>query len=237
MEIYVKGEKIVLPNKECGKGSEGKAYLYNDKIYKIYYTNAINEGYGNKENFHRYLLALQTDQIYLPIDIILDENGEYIGYVTEYAHGNKKDKKGITKMSRDNLINNLITLEKSFNYLSDNYVLTNDVSVHNTIIDYENNEINIIDPGRYRCYNLLTQNDYRIQNKKRLEYLIELLIYMDFISYKPAGSKRLEKALCDYIKSDKLKLGIDNYSDYFKYRLEDYENVLEYAKTLKKYVK
>ena len=41
MEIYVKGEKIVLPNKECGKGSEGKAYLYNDKIYKIYYTNGI----------------------------------------------------------------------------------------------------------------------------------------------------------------------------------------------------
>lgn len=237
MIVYVGENKINLPSKQFGKGSEGLAYLYNNKIYKIYYKNAINEGYGNKEKYHKYLMSLKTDQVYLPINIIVDENGEYIGYVTEFASGNQKDKTGFTLFPSDIAIKNLITLENSFDNLSENYVLTEDVALHNCLVDLENNTVNIIDPGRYKNHCFMFKDDYKKANDARLQYLINLLLYIDFIKFKPVGSKRKEQLLKEYIINDKKQLGIDKYSEYFNIKLENYDNIHEYAKSLQKYIR
>ena len=44
--------------------------------YKIYYPRMLDESYGNKENFHKFLLTIPTKQIILPKQLIYTEKGE-----------------------------------------------------------------------------------------------------------------------------------------------------------------
>lgn len=237
MFIYVDNKKIKLPRCEYAHGSEGVVYKIGDKIYKLYYLKSMDEGYGSKEKEHKYLMGLNTKNINLPTNSIYDEHGRYIGYVTDFVTGGKKCRNGFTLMKSEKVIENLKALEEDFKYLSDNYVLTEDVAIQNCILDLENEKVNIIDPGRYRNHVFLRPSDYIEANKKRLDYFVELLLYMDFVKYKPVGPKRMEQLLKQYIKEEKEKMNIENYSEYFKEKLDGYENIDEYVKTLQKSIR
>ena len=54
MKYYINGENInINTSKPFNKGSEGQVYKIDDQIYKIYYKNALNEGFGNKLFYHQ----------------------------------------------------------------------------------------------------------------------------------------------------------------------------------------
>ena len=238
MIYVVNNNEIDIPilKKPFGKGSEGQVYKIGDTLYKIYYPGALKESYGNKESHHKYLMPIQTKQIILPTHPIYTQDGNYVGYTTPVISGNQKKKTGITQIPSTEFIKNLQVLENDFDILTQNYVLAADVSTVNYIFNSENNTMNIIDPGRYRHHTLERKENYQIQNDAQLRNLIFLLLYLDFIEYKPVGSKRKEQELKDLINR-KLKLSNQKLSSFFKDELKPFETVDEYAKSLKKYIK
>ena len=141
-------------------------YLINDKLYKIYNPEALNEGFGNKKNFHQSLLGMSDSfhSFILPEDLIFDENGEYVGYVTKLVDKNK-NKEGITGLDWDNFISNIRNLEIETEMLSEERFLLIDVAFHNAIFNRETGNLYMIDPGRYRHYNYFSLADYKKRNK------------------------------------------------------------------------
>lgn len=238
MDYYVEGNKVSLPTDQepfC-KGSEGKIYKKGNYAYKIYYKEMLNENYGNKEKFHQYFLTIPTKQIILPDKLIYTEDGEYIGYRTKMISGSKNKKTGIIRLPKSSFINNLKVLENDFNLLSNNYVLSADVSPVNYIFNKKDDTMNVIDPGRYRHHCLEKIDDYKRQNDKQLIHLIDLLLYLDLLEYKPIKTKRKIQELKDYIIQKRKKKDL-SYSEFFEEELANYENAEEYAKSLTKYIK
>ena len=238
MIYLVDNKKVNIPveNPPYDKGSEGKVYKIGNYIYKIYYPEMLNENYGSKERHHKYFLTVPTSQIILPDQTIYTTEGDYIGYRTPYISGNKKQKTGITKLPKQEFIKNLQVLESDFDLLSEHYVLAADVSPVNYIFNKRNHTMNVIDPGRYRhhCFDDLTS--YKRQNRKQYEHLIELLLYIDFMEYKPVNSKRKILELRHYLNEIRRETD-QKESEFWQERLEGFESVDEYAKSLKKYIK
>lgn len=235
MNYTINGELIdINTKKEFGHGSEGITYLNDDCIYKIYYPSALDEGYGNKYYCHSYLLNIHTNQFFLPQNLIFDLNDNYVGYTSKLAKGNQSKKTGITIMPSEEFINNLKRLEEDIRILSDNNVTLADVSMMNYIYDDINHIMQIIDPGRYKHFNKsIIGNLYKV-NMNQYDYLLNLLLYFDFIQYKPIGTKRKSQLLKDYIKEDKKDL---LYSEYFENKLSNFDTPLDYVKTLGKYIR
>lgn len=236
MEYKINGEIINIPTEEksYGHGSEGNVYKIGNEIYKIYYPNMINEGYGNKGNFHNRLLYIPTKQIVLPNAIIEDLENNYVGYKTIFINGNTKNKTGITKMPSKKFIKNLHILEQDFSLLTKNYILAADVSPINYIYDQSQIKMYAIDPGRYRSHPSNSQISCEIQNTAQLNNWIETLLEIDFITYKPVNSKRKAQQLKRKIKELHKS---EPYSNFFERELRNYEYVHDYAKSLEKYIK
>ena len=106
----------------------------------------------------------------------------------------------------------------------------------NYIFDKRKKTMTIIDPGRYRHHCLKENTQYQKFNDNQLKKLIELLLYIDFIEYKPIKSKRKIIELKHYIEN-LLKQKNIPYSEFFEKELTNYENIEEYAKSLGKYIK
>ena len=238
MIYFIDGKKVDIKTEEkpFDKGSEGKIYKKGKYTYKIYYPRMLDESYGNKENFHKFLLTIPTKQIILPKQLIYTEKGEYIGYKAPYISGGRGKNTGITKLSSQEFIKNLQILEKDFNSLSQNHVLAADITPMNYIFDKRKKTMTIIDPGRYRHHCLKENTQYQKFNDNQLKKLIELLLYIDFIEYKPIKSKRKIIELKHYIEN-LLKQKNIPYSEFFEKELTNYENIEEYAKSLGKYIK
>ncbi len=135
MECIVNQKRINIPTdkKPFGEGSEGKVYKINGEIYKMHHQGALNEGYGNKQNFHSYLIGIDTKQIILPDALIWDTESKYLGYKTKLVKGKQKDKTGIIKMPSEQFIKNLQILENDIKVLSEKHVLMADTSPINYI--------------------------------------------------------------------------------------------------------
>lgn len=236
MEYKISENIVTIPTekKPYNKGSEGKVYKIDNEIYKIYYNNMINEGYGSKEKHHIRLLNIPTKQIILPTDVIYTVTDTYAGYKTKFIDGNQKQKTGITQMPSKKFIRNLQVLERDFNLLTENYILAADVSPVNYIYDEKNQTMNVIDPGRYKSNWFNLKSSCQKQNDIQLKYLINLLLYLDFIEYKPVGTKRKAALLRDRIKTQVKDV---SYSEFFSKELENFETIHQYAKSLERYIK
>lgn len=148
------GDEIirVFPNtvhKYLGDGTEGIVYKYKNKALKIYYPEAINDGFGSKEKNHLYLTNIQTKQIILPNSLFYNVINDYSGYITEYQEDPNRGEvnTNIINSTSRNFIKNLRIVENDINTLSKNFVLMADVKKQNVIY---NGTLYIIDPGRYR---------------------------------------------------------------------------------------
>jgi len=176
----------------------------------------------------------------LPENLVFNKDCEYVGYVTKFINGEQdvNKKRGITVIDSSKFVNNLRVLENDIDILSNYNVMLVDITPFNYIFDKDNELMYIIDPGRYRNnifgYDNSDFDRYKNINMKQYETLIELLLYLDFTTYKPLNSKRKLQLLRDYIKHEKDNL---QYSEFFNQVLKEYENVNEYAKSLGKYIK
>ena len=87
MIIYINGERIELTKEQLdylylGEGQEGVTYIYKDKALKIYKSYSSINRLSEKEAL--YLSKIPTKRILMPIDLVYDENGNFIGYTTKF---------------------------------------------------------------------------------------------------------------------------------------------------------
>lgn len=225
---YVNGGKINIPThkRPFGKGSEGNLYLVNDKLYKIYNTDALNEGFGNKKIYHQSLLGLneQFKKFILPESLIFDVNGNYVGYVTPLVGDKRKKKEGITSSSFDNFITNLKDIENEINLLSENRFLAIDVGYHNSIYSENDSNLYMIDPGRYHHQSFFSISDYTRRNKLMLDDYFLNMLEKEIIHFKLVPN-RMAILLARMIAEERKDY---KYSEYFEDIAEKEESIHEF---------
>lgn len=233
---YVNGEKIDIPTnkKPFGYGSEGKLYLVGDKLYKIYNPEALNEGFGNKHIYHSSLLSLndQFKNFVLPQDLIFNQDGNYVGYVTDLVDG-KKNKEGVTGLDWERFISNIRNLEIEVDMLSENRFLLIDLAFHNSIFNKDNGILYMVDPGRYRHYNYFSISDYKSRNNIILTDYFKHMLRMDINYFKIMHKNKmypLVNAICN-------EIGTGSYSDYFEEKKDKYDSVHEFLQVKSRFVK
>lgn len=233
---YINGEKVNIPTnkKPFGYGSEGKLYLIGDKLYKIYNPEALNEGFGNKKIYHQSLLGLsrEFESFVLPEDLIFDEDGNYVGYVTKLV-GEKKNKEGITRLDWNDFISNIKNLEIETAMLSENRFLLIDLAFHNSIFNQEEGKLYMVDPGRYRHYNYFSVSDYKSRNNIILTDYFKHMLRMD-INYFKIMHKNKMYPLVNVISNE---IGTGSYSDYFEEKKGKYDSVHEFLQVKSRFVK
>lgn len=87
MIIYINDQEYELTKEELeyrylGEGKEGTTYIWNDKVLKIYKPYSSISRLSEQEAL--YLSKIPTKRILLPLDIIYDENHNFIGYTTKF---------------------------------------------------------------------------------------------------------------------------------------------------------
>lgn len=234
MKYYVDGEYLTISNNQkiFNSGSEGKLYKIGNDIYKIYYPNTLNEGFGNKKIYHQSLLGIsdQFDRIVLPKSLIFDELGNYVGYKCPLVG---KNKIGVTELNWDQFIENINVLEKEMLLLSENRFLAVDFAFHNSIYSKELKKLYMVDPGRYHHQTYFTLNDYINRNKIILEEYIFHMLEREIMEYKLTTLKKAQ-LLMKQIKIIKENL---TYSEYFYDNSSKYENIHEMIKIKSRFIK
>ena len=246
MNYYTLGKRIYINEgkKPLGSGTEGRCYKKDNQVYKIYYEKTIIENGHDKSLSHQRLIGIKTKQIILPNALLFTEEGKYAGYRTDIAIGEQKllKKQGISKIDSASFIRNLEILENDMHILANNYTLVADVTPINYIFDKDEEKMQIIDPGRYKVFrngddifdSEVLKSYYNKENQKQLEELITILLYNDFVYFKPFKSKTQCQKLRDYLKNDKDTL---SYRKYFKEVLKGKENLDQYVKSLGRYIR
>lgn len=230
MKKYRISDKMVeidIRKRPFNRGSEGKLYLIGDKLYKIYFPNAICEGFVNKQNFHQNLVEINDlfDNFVLPNDLIFD-NINYVGYVTNLVGEEKGKKDGFSEFEWDDFIENIENLEKESDLLAKHRFLTVDIGIHNSIISKEKKKLYMIDPGRFCRQTYFTISDYTRRNRIIINEYFLRMMEREIINYKLIRSNKA-KLLISKIKYE---VEDNNYSDYFKEISKDYNSVHEFFK-------
>lgn len=234
MQYYIKGKKIEIDTskKPYGQGSEAKLYRVGDTLYKIYFKEALNDGFGNKERYHRILKNIDTKQVKLLDELIFDENGDYAGYTTEVIEHDKRKQNGIIVLPKKELITNLKVLESDFDFLASSYVLVSDIRPYNHIYG-KDGKLYEIDCGRYRSFCLENKEKYYEANRNQLDELLLLLIYNDLLKEK-VGTKRKNQIFKNTLSKQRGSL---RYSSFFEEILGENQAIVDYAQEKIKYIK
>ena len=238
-DFYVQGNKISIDTKSpaFGAGSEGSLYLVDGKLYKIYYTDSLNDGFGNKKRYHQSLLGLYQDfeHFVLPEDLIFDSDGNYVGYVTRLVHYHGKEQNkgaGLTTLDWDPFIENIETIEKEIELLSENRFLTVDLGYHNSIFSKMNNKVYMIDPGRYHHQTYFTTTDYKRRNIAIFNDYIIRMLERDSISFKLVHKNKI----LPLVKSINIERDNKRFSQYFTEISEEYDSVQDFLKEKAKFL-
>ena len=231
MIYYVNGKPIdITTNRKCfDKGSEGKVYKIEDKVYKLYYQSWLTEMEKTLESRHKRLLEINTQQVGLPNDLIYDQQHHYAGYVSDYVKQTASKNKGITRMPSKHFIRNLNILQRDFQLLAENCILTRDVCFDNYIYDEETKTMYVIDPGRFITKHNLQKEDYQYKNQVHLDHFIEELLYLDFAGDNPIFFFIPNKKAQNIIKKIKYKKKDNTDGEFFEQVLPNYTNVANYV--------
>ncbi len=238
MKFYVDDELIdVDPDtKPYGIGTEGQVFKIGDKIFKLYFYNMLDEGYGNKLYHHKRLTTLNPERIFLPRELIYALDRNYMGYTADYVDGDVNDNYGLTLLPSDIFIDMISILVGDVKYLSGEKILLADLKIANTIFDKKNKRLCLIDPGRYlnNPFEMIPSFDYEKQNMFQFNLLIGMLLKLDFGKYNPLGDEKKNEKLLAYIIDEVKGKHNGNYLEFFNSALERYDSVNDYVKTLKR---
>lgn len=237
MEYYVNGNKIKInkSDKVFAKGSEGMLYLIDNNLYKIYYSNALNDGFGNKEKYHKALLGLHDEvkQIVLPTDLIFDLNCKYSGYKTPLVGEMDKNRIGIIKLNWDKVISNIETLEYDSTILSNNRFYMVDFSFHNMVFSKKEEKLYAVDPGRYHHETYFSIGDYKRINNLIVKECFLNQLRQEILSYKLI---KINKSSM-FISKIKDEMNDLTFSQYLTMNSSKYPSIEEFIKTKIRYIK
>ena len=193
MKYYIGNKEYDLSNDELeeyylDEGTEASCYKIEDFVMKIHH-NYPNNDVLSEEDCKR-LINIKTNRIILPDDIVYDEDGNYLGYITKYI---KSEKPKIKNLKIGRLLYEFYNLEKEVKQLDEEDLLLDDLNYLNTLFS---NGIYLCDPGKYsfvdssdkkrflNCFNRDTINYYEVNellfklfkfNKKEKQELLSIL--------------------------------------------------------------
>ncbi len=236
-KYYVDGKLVEIKEGKKGfsQGSEGILYLQNQKLYKIYYPNSLNEGFGNKRVYHQALLEIKDlfEMIILPENLIFqsEKDYSYCGYVTKMVGEGKKKKEGITTLNWDDFLFNIIRLEQEIALLSEYRFQAVDFAFHNVVFSEEEKRLYMVDPGRYHHQTYFTISDYKRVNQLILTDFLKHLLEREMIFFHLVPNHKRNKLLLMLEK----ERNHQSYSIYFQEQVQKYENVQEMIRRKGKY--
>ena len=80
------------------------------------------------------------------------------------------------------------------------------------------------------------EDTYLRLNMRQFEILVELLIKIDLIKYKPINSKRKILLLSEFMSEARRRFD-GSIVEFYQKELHNHENLFDYAKSLSKYIK
>lgn len=221
MVVVINGEKIsldssYLKNNKIGFGSEGVVYKFGDYALKLYYDNP-RKNILDTDTIN-YLSTIETDRILLPIDGAFSEQGDLLGYLTQYHNTNKL--KGIKNMDISTFIDEVEKIENDALYLEESRVDIDDLHRENIVFD---GSINLVDPGSY----MISDNFYINNSEKVEEFVLEEIIYPIAISM--FNSKKANNLLNDISNNTNQSI-----SQFVKDTSSSFDTVKSYVKRMGK---
>lgn len=165
LSVTIGGTSEVISNvyelERIGAGHDGSIYRFNDQALKILkYDIKLRKEKGlmtfDKASYFRNNLNLQ--RITQPVDILLDTDGVYTGYVMDYIDDLTLAKKRGTPQFRQpgdyscgDLINSWTILEEDFEQLSDKGVRVKDINRGSYLFAYD--FVHLCDTDKYERHN------------------------------------------------------------------------------------
>ncbi len=206
MKIIINNELITFSDEELdywylGEGNEGTVYIWKDKAIKIYKPYCRTDRLSEEEAL--FLSKIPTKRILLPIDIVYDENNNFIGYTTKFIQN--RNREIIKSLSLSTIKKELEIIKEDIFLLSNRGVSLEDFYYDNFALD---DGFYMIDPGTY----IIVDYD------KRKVYLENIKLYNEFflkdILFRLVKLNRQEK--------NNLEVLVDS-SDYISDIIEDSE--------------
>ncbi len=235
MEFYVNGEKTIINKEPFDHGSEGVLYLLEDRVYKIYFNNALNEGFGNKEKYHKALLGLNglTSHIILPTNLIFSVTGKYSGYTSPLVGDCDKNKVGLIKLEWNEIITNIKNIEKDSVFLGNERFYLSDFAFHNMVFSNLERKLYVVDPGRYHHVSTFTLPDYKRINKVIVNEAFLNLLRREIIEFKLITPGKISLL----VRTIKSEIGELAYSDYLELQSSKYKTMSDFVKMKARYLK
>lgn len=179
-QVVLRSTLEVIPDisalPRVGAGHDGRVFRFNDKALKLLKYDISLRKEKNLMTFSKatyFLDELDLKRIIKPIDILLDSEGVYTGYVMEYLDDVTNPKKKDSPIYREpedfscgELINSIHDLIEDFNELTRKNVLAADINRGSYI--FTTDFMHLCDMDKYQK-DLIKIDD---QNKRMLNYVI-----------------------------------------------------------------
>lgn len=151
MKVFIDNKEYNFSQEELdywylGEGNEGTAYIWKDKVLKIYKPFCSTDRLNEEEAL--YLSKIPTQRILLPIDLVYDENHKFIGYTTKFI--NNHNFEVIKNFPASRIKKELEIIREDIFLLSEKNVSLEDFRIDNFALE---DGFYIIDPGTYKIVN------------------------------------------------------------------------------------
>ncbi len=184
-EVIFRSNLQSIPNiydlPRLGAGHDGRVFKFNNKALKLLKYDISLRKEKNLMTFPKavyFLDELNLKRITKPIDILLDSEGVYAGYVMDYLEDVTDKKKKGTPIYRESyefscgdLIHSMYDLMEDFNELTKKNVLATDINRGSYI--YTTDFIHLCDMDKYQT-GLIRVED---QNRCILNYVFAKYLY------------------------------------------------------------
>jgi len=207
--IIIRDDLQVIPNiyalQRIGAGHDGYVFRLGNKVLKLLKYDIEHRKVKGLMTFQKavhFKDELDLKRITKPVDILLDEDGVYSGYVMNYIEDISSDKKKnnpIYKASGDftcgELINAIYDLAIDLNELTKNKVVVNDINRGSYIFSYD--FMHMCDMDKY----LWKPNGSGIyeSNQQALNFIIAKYLYYEILKQRQYDKQQL-KTLTKWVK-------------------------------------
>lgn len=189
-EIILRNNLEVIPNiydlKKVGAGHDGIVFQYKDMALKLLKYDINTRKQKGLMTFEKALFLqkeILLKRILQPIDIMLDSDGVYAGFVTRYLDDvTRKEKIGTSRYKTPgqftcgDLICSSNELEEDFNELTKNNVLAKDINRGSYI--YTNDFIYLCDMDKYIIGDISSIENL---NRINLNFIIAKFLYYEML--------------------------------------------------------
>ena len=213
-----------LSSKNKLKTKEGICYEKDGKVYKIYYSNLKDY---LLEKACCKLTKIKLNRIFLPTNLIYNEDYRYCGYEATYIEPLKEGETPIVEKPLSDFFTDIDEIEDDKRILEENKVLLGDVGIHNMI---DNGRINIFDAGDYKvsgCGNVYTNSQINKRNCKEIDLLIRNILIEQMVDSTSCELVRILSCL------DKKAFYI-GFSNMLKKETRGYNSIREYCEDVSK---